>query len=139
MEPDGVQDFRFATPAGPSRVWATLTRSHSPYLHWLDLTSTWELNAPIHVHSPGAFGLCGRVQFVAEPGRMTYSIEDPSGAMVYLTWTIRPVDTGSIVHLVVDDPDGNADADECEAVWLPILDRLQSELRRAEASPGCDE
>lgn len=77
----------------------------------------------------------GTILFVAGPHRVSYSFEDPSGPATYLTWEIRPTSTGSVVRLSVDDSEATTDH-EAEAVWLPVVNRLQADLTRRQMASG---
>jgi hypothetical protein len=120
-------------------VWIALTHDAARYLHGMEITSSWQPNAGICIGGNLGDGLSGTILFLSKPDRFTFSIDDPSGEVAYLTWTIRPTGTGSIVHLFVDESaDGGDDRgdDEYEDLWLLALDRPQHQLRDAQAMPG---
>lgn len=130
--------FSFATDASPTRVWSALTCDEAGYLHGMDISSSWQPNAGIRIGggSLGA-GLAGTILYLSNPNRLSFSIDDPSGEVTYLTWTVRPTAAGCIVQLFVDES-GDGDDEEYEAVWFEVSDRLQHQLRNAQASPGCE-
>jgi uncharacterized protein YndB with AHSA1/START domain len=133
--------FSFATEASPLGVWTALTHDEARYLHGMDIASSWQPNAGIRIGGTRGAGLAGTILYVSKPDRVTFSIDDPSGEVTYLTWTIRPTAPGSIVHLFVDefgDEDDDKGDDEYEDLWLPVLDGLQHQLRDAQAMPGCE-
>jgi len=134
MQPFSTHVFRFVTLAGPALVWSALTDQQAGALYGMSLTITcepgkWEPGAALHLALTEEHMVIGTILFVAGPRRVSYSFDDPSGPTTYLTWEIRPTSTGSIVRLSVDDSEGTTDED-AEAVWLPVVDRLQADLTR---------
>lgn len=126
--------FSFSAPVAPTAIWAALTNDRARFLYRMGLTSSWQQGAPLVLDAADAGRLEGTIHFACEPERVTYSIDDPSGPSTYLTWEVRPAPTGSVVHLTVDDSEGETDED-AENIWLPVLERLHEEIRRTCGSP----
>ena len=129
--------FSFSAPVDPPRIWAALTNDQARYLYRMGIASSWQQGAPLALDAAGSGHLEGKIHFASEPTRVTFSIDDPSGPSTYLTWEVRPAPTGSVVHLTVDDSEGETDED-AENTWLPVLERLHEELRRNHASPTAE-
>jgi uncharacterized protein YndB with AHSA1/START domain len=128
--------FAFSTAATPGQVWAALTDGDLTrrYLHGLAAESAWAPGSRLVLRAAGVPAATGEV-LAAEPGaRLSLALEGGHGADTYLTWTIRRGAGGSVVRLVVDEPDGDGEADEAEVedVWLPVLADLHALLAGAE-------
>ncbi len=128
---DGIttQLFRFATDAGPDRVWAALTTTG--YLYGLAPSSAWRPGAPIvfageegGLSGDGA-GLSGEVLAAEEPRRLSYSLRAGDGQPeTYVTWEVVADGAGSVVLLVVDEPG----EPEVSPAWRELVARLESVL-----------
>ena len=123
--------FRLLTCAAPEVVWGLLlcpTRSPR-YLHGLTVTTCWQQGAPVTLTAADCT-LTGEVLHVRAPERLSLTVEDESGSCTYLTWTLRPADSGTVVRLQVEECDrASTTEDDLEDVWLPVLDRLGALLR----------
>jgi uncharacterized protein YndB with AHSA1/START domain len=122
--------FRMFTPASPTRLWDSLTRSAEPVPHFFGLTvrSEWRVMSTITAGPHDGPQLIGRVLRTDRPQKLTYSlgerIDEPS---VYVTWELIPAQAGTIVRLNIDETEPSSEA-ELEAVWLPALQALQAHL-----------
>ena len=129
---DGIASelFRFATDAGPERVWAALTRPEltARYLYGLAASSDWRAGSAVVFAGEGTT-LSGEVLAAEEPRRLSYSLRAGDGQPeIYVTWEILGDGAGSVVRLYVDEP-GAPDADaETESAWLRVVARLESVL-----------
>ena len=132
QDPVLTQTFRLLTPAGPGRVWGTLTcpKTAPAYLHGLSPRTCWSAGAPVEWVSDGSADLPGQVLYAEPPYRLSVTVEDGSGTCTYLTWQVRPTDDGTVVRLDVEEsPIGASTEAELEDVWLPVLQRLAELLR----------
>ena len=129
---DGIASrvFRFATDAGPDRVWAALTRPElsARYLYSLAASSEWRAGAAVVFAGEGTT-LSGEVLAAEAPRRLSYSVRAGDGQPeTYVTWEILGDGSGSVVGLYVDEP-GGPDADvETESAWLRVVAGLESVL-----------
>ena len=128
--------FRIATRSGPDGVWAALTCPVTTprWLYGIALSSTWAAGAHVTGTLGAAPGVTGTVLFAQEPERLTYSFDDPSGGVTYLTWRIRPAADGSVVRLHVEEP--GATEDELEDAWLPVVTALADVLAAPAETPA---
>jgi uncharacterized protein YndB with AHSA1/START domain len=126
-----TQDYAFSTSASVAQVWATLTSpTQTPaFLYGLTAVSTWETDAPLELRlgDEPSGALCGQVLYAQPPERLSYSIQasatDPA---VYLTWHLRPIATGCIVRLHIDEPELSSSAlDDDEETWLRLMASLE--------------
>jgi uncharacterized protein YndB with AHSA1/START domain len=119
--------FRLATPAPPAKVWEALTSSEpgANFLPRLTLASTWTPGSPLVLRPDADLVVAyGDVIAAEPPSRLSYALDGGHGPATYITWELRPTTAGSIVHLYVDEFDGD-DAAEVEDNWLPLLARFQ--------------
>ncbi len=129
---DGIASevFRFATDAGPDRVWAALTRPElTPrYLYGLVASSEWRPGTAVVFAGEGVT-LSGEVLAAEAPRRLSYSVHAGDGQPeTYVTWEIVGDGSGSVVRLYVDEP-GEPDAGvETESAWLRVVAGLESVL-----------
>jgi hypothetical protein len=122
--------FRFATPAGPEEVWAALTSSEpgGGYLSRLSFVSDWAAGSTLVVMTDDNIAVSfGEVIAAEPPRRLSYALDGGRGPATYITWEIRPMPTGSIVRVYVDEFDGDGEPD-LEDIWLPLLARFQLAL-----------
>jgi uncharacterized protein YndB with AHSA1/START domain len=121
--------FTFSTDAAPERVWGALTdgRLTAQYLHGLRLDSDWAAGSPVSFQTGGAIVSSGEVLSSEQDSRLSYTIDGGAGPDTYVTWSIRGVDRGAIVSLLVDDPEGQPEA-EAQDDWLPVIAALQAVL-----------
>ena len=121
--------FRFTTVADPCTVWRKLT-SRTPisqYLHGLSLESDWQTGSPVTARGTGP-SLVGEVLAAVEPRRLSYTLAvDDDHPETFVTWEIHDGhgDTGAIVRLYVDEPDGTRST---RAAWMPVISALQAVL-----------
>ena len=128
---DGIATrlFRFATDAGPDRVWAALTTAR--YLYGMAPSSEWRPGAAVAFAGEGT-ALSGEVLAAEKPHRLSYSLRAGDGQPdTYVTWDILGDGAGSVVLLFVDEPG----EPEVEPAWLEVVTRLESAL----ASRGATE
>lgn len=128
----GHREFACHTPAGPDRVWSALTDAEQTphYLYGLTLRSSWQPGEPIEATNAGCPALTGRVLCVVRPSRLSYLLQaGPSDPPLFLTWLLRAGPGGCTVRLQVDEIDCADSAEVAEDVWLPVLARLQNEVR----------
>jgi hypothetical protein len=132
MSPLTTHLFRFATPAPPEEGWAALTTSEpgGGYLPDLSFVSDWAAGSTLVVTTADNPALsCGDVIAAELPRRLSYALDGGRGPATYITWEIRPMPTGSIVRLSVDELDGDGDGQpDLEDIWLPLLARFQLAL-----------
>jgi uncharacterized protein YndB with AHSA1/START domain len=131
VEPEGIatQLLRFATGAGPHRVWAALTTDG--YLYGLVPCSDWRPGSAVVFAGEGTT-VSGEVLAAEEPRRLSYSLRAGNGQPeTYVTWEILGDEAGSVVLLFVDEPG----EPRVEPAWREIVDRLESVL----ASTGATE
>lgn len=135
---DGIASevFRFATDAGPDRVWAALTRPEvtARYLYGLAASSEWRAGTTVVFTGEGVT-LSGEVLAAEAPRRLSYSVHAGDGQPeTYVTWEIVGDRSGSVVRLYVDET-GEPDADvETESAWLRVVAGLQSLLATSGAA-----
>ena len=96
------------TPCGGQLTSPALT---SRYLHGLSLESDWQPGATVTAR--GRDGrLVGEVLAVAEPRRLSFTLAaDDDQPETFVTWEIHDAETGSIVRLYVDEPDGDGETE----------------------------
>lgn len=128
------EQFHAITSAKPTCVWTALTATGLPldYLHGMTVESDWRPGARVTMALTDQWRLTGEVLAAEEPGRLSYTLEDPPGAAaVYVTWELRGVDDGTVIRLHVDEPWPLADGtDDLETAWLPVLAGLVKHLER---------
>jgi uncharacterized protein YndB with AHSA1/START domain len=121
--------FRSFVAAPPERVWAALTdgRQTARWLRGMALDADWRPGGRLELARGDVVAARGEVLDVTPPRRLALAVDGGHGPATYLTWEIRAVDGGSIVHLDVDEPveagDGGREAEEA---WLPVLAGLQA-------------
>jgi uncharacterized protein YndB with AHSA1/START domain len=130
-DPVLTQRFRLLSPAAPERDWAVLTSPDAApsYLHGLTPRTCWSNGAPVEWET-AVGAIPGQVLHADPPYRLSVTVEDCSGASVYLTWQVRAADDGTVIRLDVEEsPAGTSTDTELEDVWLPVLARLGDLLR----------
>ncbi|HEY2428102.1 MAG TPA: hypothetical protein VGI06_04155 [Acidimicrobiales bacterium] len=124
-------------PAAP--IWEALTCPHARYMRNLSLRSCWTVGSRVELGPPQSC-LTGVVLLVEPCRRLSFSLEDPSGSTVYVTWELRgcgqPTRPGpsTVVRLWVDESEGS-DRDELEDIWLPVLGALTDAVGGHQPAP----
>jgi uncharacterized protein YndB with AHSA1/START domain len=131
--------FRAITTAPPGDVWAALTATGSPlaYLHGMTAESDWQPGAPLTMTMDGSH-LVGEVLVADPPRRLCYTLgAQPGEPPVYVTWELSPLGDGTVIRLAVDEPwPFISEADDLEAVWLPVLSGLVAQVGAHPGTPG---
>jgi len=96
------------------------------------LESTWTPGARVVLRQGDVATGAGEVLHAVVAERLSLTIDGGHGPDTYLTWTIRPVGTGSVVRLYIDQPGGAIDEVEVEDHWLPVMADLYALLAGAE-------
>jgi uncharacterized protein YndB with AHSA1/START domain len=112
----------------PGLVWAALTDPGrtAAYLYGLAAHSTWVPGDPIEFRLGGRAVAIGRVLHAQCHQRLSYLMQaGPGDPPVYLTWVLRPTQSGCTVHLEIDEVDHADSPQDAEDVWLPVLAALQ--------------
>lgn len=127
-----TQQFAFITPATPREVWASLTDPirTARYLFDMAVEGAWTAGQPLVFRLGTIPVLRGQVLAADEPRSLSYCVNaGPEQPDTYVTWEVRPVGSGAVVRLTVDEMDGDM-RDDMEIAWLTALAALEAHLRR---------